>query len=482
MKLFWKKAVVIIIALTAGGVALYGLWAAGMFLPGWIRWENGCIADVPGGYEVSLEERTVHVVYRGVEIWRAPKGVKVQQVVSDDIDRDGADELILLCWKRGRFGAYKPFWIEKDEKSWSQHIFVYDYAEDEIRPQWMSSYIGQNVAEMSSGGGGLAKWLLLTDQEGETSYWRWDSWGFTRDDAEVSLAVFGDNLIHEPIYRYGMNQGGNFDFLFENVEDILEENDIAVINQETPLVTEISEYGDYPRFGTPIQVGEAIADAGFDAVTCATNHALDRGEKGVHTTKSCFTERGILCLGIQTREEPERKPYEIIRRNNVRFALLNYTYGTNGMPLPEEYPFMVHLLDDEKQIRADIESARGEADVVIVFVHWGTENSEETDAFQEKWTEIFLDSRVDVVVGSHPHVLQDHEMLEGKDGHKMLVYYSIGNFVSAQPEKSCTKGGVAEFTIAPAPGGYTVSEYRLTPLTIQWERGGKYTAALPGGK
>lgn len=482
MKLLLKKATIVIAVLAASGAVIYGLWAAGMFLPGWIRWENGSIGDVSGDYEVSLEKKTVHVLYQGEEIWRSPKEVRVQQAVSGDVDRDGRDELVLLCWKRGRFGKYKPFWIEKDEKSWSQHIFVYDYAEDEILPQWMSSYIGQNVVEMSCGGKGSLRWLLLTDQEGEISYWRWDSWGFTKDEPEVSFAVFGDNLIHEPIYRYGLNQGGNFDFLFEHVSDILEKSDISVINQETPLVTEVSEYGDYPRFGTPIQVGEAIVDAGFDVVTCATNHALDRGAKGIHTTKDCFTKRGVCCLGIQTQEESDRKPYEIIRRNNIKFALFNYTYGTNGISLPEEHPFMVHLLEDEKQIRADIESARKEADVVIVFVHWGTENSEKIDASQEKWTAVFLDSQVDVVVGSHPHVLQAHELLEGRDGHKMLVYYSIGNFVSAQPEKSCTKGGVAEFTIVPVLDGYAVSEYSLTPLVIKWEKGGKYTAVLPDGK
>lgn len=482
MKVFWEKAVIITAVLAACGAALYGLWAAGMLLPGWVYWESGSITGESGDYEVSLEERTVHVAYHGAEIWQSPKEIKVQQAVLGDIDLDGRDELILLCWKRGRFGAYKPFWIERDEKDWSQHIFVYDCAGEKIVPQWMSSYIGQDVTEMSSGGKGQARWLLLTDPEGDISYWRWDSWGFTKDDAEVSFAVFGDTLIHEPIYRYGMNQGGDFDFLFENIGDILKESDISVINQETPLVTEFSEYGDYPRFGTPVQVGEAIADAGFDVVTCATNHALDRGAKGIHTTKDCFAERGLLCLGIQTQEEPERKPYELIRRNNIRFALFNYTYGTNGVPLPEESPYMVHLLEDEAQIREDIECARREADVVLVFAHWGTENSEEIDAFQKKWTDIFLDSQVDVVVGSHPHVLQDHEMLEGEDGHKMLVYYSVGNFVSAQPEKSCTKGGVAEFTIAPVPDGYAISEYSLTPLVIRWEKGGKYTAVLPDGK
>ena len=484
MRLSYKKIVTLITALAVSGAILYALWAGGSFLPGWIIWEENNITDTSGCYHISLAEKTVHVVYDGKEIWNSPDEVKVQQILSCDIDQDNRDELILLCWKRGRFGKYKPFWIEKDEKNWSQHIFVYEYADDEIRPQWMSSYIGQDVTKMSVGGSGKIpiQWLILDDPKGEKSYWRWDSWGFTREDAEVSFAVFGDNMIHEPIYRYGMNQGGDFTFLFENVRDVIEENDITVICQETPFVTEFSEYGDYPRFGTPIQVGEAIADAGFDVAACASNHALDRGAKGIHTTKEYFTEQGVLCLGIQKETEPERKPYEIFVRNNIKFALLNYTYGTNGISLPEEYPFMVHLLEDKQQIREDIRNARGEADIVIVFAHWGTENASEVDAFQEKWTGIFLDSKVDVVVGSHPHVLQKYEMLEGADGHKMLVYYSIGNFVSAQPEKSCVKGGIAGFMIAPASGGYEIAAYDLMPLTIIWQTGGKYTAVLPEEK
>lgn len=483
MRLSWKKIIITVTALALSGAVLYVLWSGGAFLPGWIVWEEEKTMEISGGYEVSLTGKTVHVVYGGGEIWASPDGVKVQQVLSCDIDRDGGEELILLCWKRGRFGNHKPFWIERDERSWSQHIFVYEYAKDRMVPQWMSSYIGQDVAEMASGGGDASRrWLLLTDPSGEISYWRWDSWGFRREDAAVSFAVFGDNLIHEPIYRYGMNQGGDFGFLFDNIGGVLEESDIAVINQETPLVTKFSEYGDYPRFGTPIQVGQAIVDAGFDVVTCATNHALDRGAEGIHTTKECFTQQGVLCLGIQTEQEAKYRPYEILVRKDIRFALFNYTYGTNGISLPEGYPFMVHLLEDEEQVRADMENARREADVLLVFVHWGTEDSAEVDDFQKRWTKVFLDGRADVVVGTHPHVLQEYELLEGADGHRMLVYYSIGNFVSAQAEKSCVKGGMARFWIAPAPGGYGVTEYGLTPLTITRERGGRYMVTMPEGE
>lgn len=466
-------------ALAAAGAILYVLWSKGAFIPEWALWEECHIFDTSGKYEVTLTDKAVSVLCEEEKIWQSPEYVKVQQVLSCDIDRDEKDELILLCWKRGRYGKHRPFWVEEDEEGWSQHLFVYEYEGSEIRPKWMSSYIGQDVAAMSFGGNKSGEhWLILTDPEDAKSYWRWGSWGFVKEDAAVTFTVFGDNMIHTPIYTYGLNHGGNFDFLYEHVKEKIEKSDIAVINQETPLVDDPGEYGDYPRFGTPLQVGEAIAEAGFDVVTCATNHALDRGTKGIHTTKEYFAEHDVVCLGIQTAQETEGKPYEILCRKGAKFALLNYTYGTNGNPLPERYPHTVHLLTDEAQVRADIESAGEETDFVVVFVHWGTENSTEIDDFQRKWVNVFLDGKADVVVGSHPHVLQPIEMLEGEDGHEMLVYYSLGNFVSAQPEKSCEKGGMAEFTVVPGENGYEIAAYDLQPLTILWQGGGGYTTVL----
>lgn len=443
---------------------------------GWVLWENRELCDASLQYEIRLNRKAVAVQYDNEVIWTSPAGVKVQDVLSCDVDGDKEDELVLLCWKRGRYGKDKPFWVKKDEKSWSQHIFVYEYQGQTVKPKWMSSYIGQDIITIAADKNKAPfHRLLLTDREGRVSSWVWNFWGFVKEDTDISFAVFGDNLIHESIYRYGLNHSGDFDFLYENLQDVIAESDVAVINQETPLVDDPSLYGDYPRFGTPMQVGEAIADAGFDVVTCATNHALDRGDEGIRVTKELFDSRGVVCLGVQTENEKEYEPYEILVRNGIRFAMLNYTYGTNGIKIPEENPYMVHLLEDEDQVRSDIGRARGEADYVIVFVHWGTENSGQINDFQKKWAQVFLECRADVVIGTHPHVLQPYEVLKGNDGHQMLIYYSIGNYISAQPEKSCTKGGMASFTVSLTPAGYQVTEYDLTPLTIRWEGEGKYT-------
>ena len=135
---------------------------------------------------------------------------------------------------------------------------------------------------------------------------------------------------------------------------------------------------------------------------------------------------------------------------------------------------MVHLLDNEEKIRGDIAEAKNAADFVIVFAHWGTEYIEEPDDFQKKWTQVFLDSGVDILIGTHPHILQPYEVLTDDSGHSMLVYYSLGNFISAQPEKSCVKGGMATFTVSLTSVGYSITEYDLIPLSITWQEG-KYT-------
>lgn len=473
-----KKACMMLVALVCTGAVIYLLWNNGTFLPGWISWKSGSFGDRSGNTEAVLDNKSVLVKYKGETVWTSPEGVKVQEVLWADVDNDRKEELVILCWKAGRYGKARPFWVEKDEKKWSQHLFVYEYEGDKIRAKWMSSYLGMDVESVSANGKEApSSRLYLTDREGKVSSWRWDSWGFTREEREVSFVIFGDNLLHEPLYRYGLNNH-DFGFLFENIKETVGESDIAVINQETPLTDNPDWYGGYPRFGTPVQAGEAIAEAGFDVVTCATNHILDRGKEGVCFTRNFFEEKGIKCLGIQPQGDTEYRPFEVIERNGIRFGLLNYTYGTNGNPLPEQNPWMVHLLEDEGRIREDIALAKEESDFLVLFAHWGTEGSGQIDEFQEKWTGVFLESGVDVVIGTHPHTLQPFEMLEGEDGRQMLVYYSIGNYISAQQEKSCIKGGMARFTVSLTPEGYRITEYDLALLAITRQEKGRYTVEL----
>lgn len=205
---------IIIMALVCTGAVLYIIYSGKINLPEWVEWKNSILIDSSGQYEISLKRKSVCVIYDNNIIWTSPDDVMVQQVLSCDIDNDSEDELILLCWKKGHFGSHKPFWMDEDDEDdeWSQHIFVYEYGRNvdmtdenemkkisesgvmplaspgEIRPKWMSSYIGQDVADIASNGKEAPHCrLLLTAPDGQVSSWVWDSWGFTKETT---------NLIH----------------------------------------------------------------------------------------------------------------------------------------------------------------------------------------------------------------------------------------------------------------------------------------------
>ncbi len=131
------------------GIIWYVLWVNGAFLPGWIEWKNEILNDQSGQYDISVNHKSAQITYEDEVIFTSPNEVKVQSALCCDIDNDREDELILLCWKTGRFGTHRPFWVEKDERKWSQHIFIYEFEQEKVRPKWMSSYIGQDVMELA---------------------------------------------------------------------------------------------------------------------------------------------------------------------------------------------------------------------------------------------------------------------------------------------------------------------------------------------
>ena len=285
----------------------------------------------------------------------------------------------------------------------------------------------------------------------------------------VTFVAVGDNLLHMPIVRYGQRNGIGYDFLFTNILPKLQVADLAVINQETPLIADPSRYHGYPMFGSPVQVADAIAAAGFDIVTCATNHSLDQGLDGVRDTIAAFSAHSDMLTYLGMHDSPEdAATIRVVDCNGIRFALLNYTYGTNGIPLPSSAPWCVDTFQDETRVITQLQQARSMADVVIVFAHWGTEYAYEPDSFQQKWTSIFLAQGVDVVVGGHPHVVQPCRMLTREDGHSMLVYYSLGNYVSCQDEKPRLLGGMAEFTFSKDSEGTRLIAWTEEPVvTLQ---------------
>lgn len=295
-----------------------------------------------------------------------------------------------------------------------------------------------------------------------------------QQNTKVNLVAVGDNLIHNTLIDAGKQEDGSLDYnsFYDSINPYIKSADIACINQETMLGGKDYDYSGYPMFNTPWEVGEAAINAGFDVFTCATNHAMDVGSGGITKEIEFFKKHPeVTHIGTYTNEE-DYNTITYITKNDIKFALLNYTYGTNGIPIPKDTPYIINMLTEDK-VKNDIEEARKNADVVIVFPHWGTENSHSISEQQEKYVKIFSDLGVDIVIGTHPHVLQPVEWYENsKTGKKMLVYYSIGNFISHQTNLNQMCGGMAEITIERKNGKIEITNAKLAPVIDYYKKSG----------
>lgn len=292
--------------------------------------------------------------------------------------------------------------------------------------------------------------------------------------SSVSLVAVGDNLIHNTLISAGEQEDGSLDYssFYENIKNDISSADIAVINQETILGGSEFEYTGYPVFNSPWEIGTAAIDAGFDIFTCATNHSLDKGYAGIEQECAFFDQHPeVVHVGTNDSEE-HYNSIIYYEKNSIRFAILNYTYGTNGIPIPESSPWCVNMMDKEK-ITADVNAAKQNADVIIVFPHWGTENSTSVSDYQREYVQLFSDLGVDIVIGTHPHVLQPVEWVENETtGKKMLVYYSLGNLISHQTSLNQLCGGMAEIKIEKKNGEISITSAKLVPVVCWYKSSG----------
>lgn len=301
---------------------------------------------------------------------------------------------------------------------------------------------------------------------------------------KVTIAMVGDVLLHTPVSDSGLMENGSYDYnhLFANVKNEIASADLALVNQEVILGgTELGLSG-YPAFNGAYEVGDAIVNAGFDVVLHATNHALDKGKRGIMNCMSYWSvsHPDIGVIGINTSSEQQNTIY-VKEVNGIRIAVLNYTYGTNGIPMPSDMPYAVNLLD-RGEIAEDVRIAKENADFVIVCPHWGTEYTHVENSEQMNYAMYFAELGVDLVIGTHPHVIQPVKWIESSNGNRTLVYYSLGNFINATSEygrgvADRMVGAMANVTIEKASDGKTgITEYSVTPLVTQMLSGmGKIT-------
>ena len=295
-------------------------------------------------------------------------------------------------------------------------------------------------------------------------------------EPEVSLIMVGDILLHDNVQESGKLSDGtyNYDHMFKHVKEDVQAADIAIANQEVILGgSEIGLYG-YPNFNGPYEVGDALADAGFNVILHATNHTLDRGKKALVNCLNFWktNHSDVAVLGIFESQDAYDNNIYVYEEDGLRIAVLNYTYGTNGMPTPSDMPFAVAMLTESK-VKSDLQKANAMADFVVVCPHWGTEYRHQQSSEQEYWAKLFMENGVDLVIGTHPHYIQPVEMMTGENGEEMLVYYSLGNFINSTGESGRGTadrmvGGMAQVTIAKTEEGKAyIKEYGVEPLVTQ---------------
>jgi poly-gamma-glutamate synthesis protein (capsule biosynthesis protein) len=294
----------------------------------------------------------------------------------------------------------------------------------------------------------------------------------------------GDNLIHDVIYRQAQARAKgaapyDFDYAYDGVRALLAKADLAYINQETPVAGAIAPPSSYPRFNSPTELGDAVVKLGFRAIGLSNNHMLDKGAQGVLASLDYWAmqpgnwqprPQKVVTIGAY-RDMADFAAPRVLEVNGIRFAFVAATDGYNGLALPNGSPLVLPLLHDEDLLRQAIAAGRKVADVVTACFHWGDENSPNVNDAQRELAQKAADWGADIILGSHPHVLQPMESIDKADGGKAFVIYSLGNFISAQNKAPNLVGGVLELTIEKIGDVSEVKAPVFHPVVTQYGSG-----------
>jgi poly-gamma-glutamate synthesis protein (capsule biosynthesis protein) len=284
-----------------------------------------------------------------------------------------------------------------------------------------------------------------------------------------TIAATGDLLAHEPIVAAARAAAGGtgYDFrpLLAQVKPILSAADLAVCHLETPLSPDDRHLSYYPDFQAPRELAPAVRWAGFDTCTTASNHTLDDGPAGVRATLDLLDAAGVTHAGM-ARSAAEAARARTYHLRGFTVAHLDYTYGLNGRSVPADQPWLVPLIDPARILRETHQARADGADFVIVGLHWGQEYQSAPTAEQRALARRLLASPdVDLLLGSHTHVVQPVERINGK-----YVVYGMGNFL-ARHSACCDKpqtfdGVIVHVTVTPVAGRLAVSRLTYTPTMV----------------
>ncbi len=280
----------------------------------------------------------------------------------------------------------------------------------------------------------------------------------------ITLTATGDILMHNTVIASG-KQGDsyNYDHLFAPIKQLIEEGDYSSVNLESAIAGPGTDYTGYPVFNSPDSIANALKNSGFDLAVTASNHTLDRGYQGALRTLDVLRQAGLDTTG--TFKTPNEKRSFLIKDiRGVKVGYLAYSYDTNGIPLPQDKPYFYNLLDRDKII-SDISALRPNVDLLVLVLHWGVEYSPYPTEQQRKLATEFFQKGADVILGSHPHVIQPMETMQinGKD---KFVIYSMGNSMGNQNGVERNSGVILklQFTKDFNQGETNLSGVSYTPI------------------
>jgi poly-gamma-glutamate capsule biosynthesis protein CapA/YwtB (metallophosphatase superfamily) len=301
-----------------------------------------------------------------------------------------------------------------------------------------------------------------------------------QEKQEISLLFAGDVMSHGPqinAARNTLTDSYDYDAGFQFVKPIIEQHDISIANLE---VTHAGKpYSGYPQFSAPEELSTALMEAGFDVLLTCNNHSCDGGAKGVIRTLDVLDKLGIQHTGTFRNKAERDKNYPLIlNQNGMKMAILNYTFSTNGISVAA--PLIINYIDSAV-IKKDVEKAKKlGAEYVICALHWGTEYQSLPNAYQKNWEKYCYDLGVDMVIGSHPHVIQPLERKIVNKEEKLTVY-SLGNYVSNQRDRYKNGGLMVGATLQKVAGKIEIKEvhHSFAYVHTKQEQAVKYYYILP---
>jgi poly-gamma-glutamate synthesis protein (capsule biosynthesis protein) len=315
---------------------------------------------------------------------------------------------------------------------------------------------------------GFATWTFTSNHaEKQALSCEGDSTSFVSCSSHVRLVLAGDLMQHVPQVKAARNSEGGYDYAesFQFVKPVFQGANLAILNFETTL-TPSGRYTGYPQFRSPPALAEALPEMGIDVAVLANNHICDNGRTGIDCTIKYLDSLGIAYTGAFADSLQYNRLHPLrIDVNGIRFAIFNYTYGTNGLPIPQG---AIVNLTDTLAIAQDLSGIdRTETDCVIVFFHWGDEYVRKPNATQRLLAGFCHQRGVEIVAGSHPHVVQPIELIMDDDSvARAVTVYSLGNLVSNQRNRYRNGGLIVTLDLEKTDGQPLAIHPSYTPVWV----------------